>query len=934
MSDTPESAHTIREASDPGGLEPPCGSRSVDAGGNDSAIESKLVRIIDLPDEERNSAIRAFLRDHPDRETELVRLLAHAKEIDEAEARGIQTPPLVRLEKIRKRSGSIHRYELSCEVTHGGMGVIHRVWDDDLGRSVAMKVIRQTSATDSHRDALKLERFIGEAQITSQLDHPGVIPVYDFGVDPEGGIYYTMPFVKGRTAHEVILLAHEGKEGWDVSRVLEVLLKVCDTLAFAHARHVVHRDVKPSNVMVGRFGEVYLVDWGLAKVRGQAERTASRPKIGEELGPTLIRTDRDKKYEGTSSTTQQGTILGTPCYMSPEQAFGRLEEVGPASDIYSVGAMLYFLLTKEEPYCGTGPRPSANQVLDSLLEGPPRTISSLAPKAPVELVAICEKAMARKIAHRYMTIEGLANDLRAFLAGRVVAALPAGPLVELRKWVGRNRALAAACAALLLALITGFVVSLTFFFQASHAERDAQETAEFAQTIIRDGVAISRGGELRALRKEAESYWPLGVHLTQPIEAWLERAEGLARLLPVYRERLQALGQGENVRNPQERVVRLPRLSEEDLSWYRKAYADAVGALESFVHGAASDGLQSQNVADMRRRLEEIARVREQTEAGRVLWETVRSELAQDERFAQFTLHPQEGLVPLGRDEVGGLQEFWVVGSGTRPEPNPDYPDRGPNRWRMTPEAGIVLVLVPGGPTVLGTDPTEEQSASQPEGPTYEVDLEPYFLSKYELTQSQWVRLSGSNPSFCYSGQQRGTITISPSHPVESMTRDEALGELRKLGLTLPTEAQWEHACRATTRTPWSFGDADPMRFANVCDQATRKLGADGDEEDFEFWDDDYGVHAPVGSFAPNGWSFFDMHGNVREWCLDGFALYDEVEPRAGDGYREGNQGQPIHRGGSWQLTLAFARSSYRETRQGGAADYDIGIRPARRVNP
>ncbi|MCB9891481.1 MAG: SUMF1/EgtB/PvdO family nonheme iron enzyme [Planctomycetes bacterium] len=891
-------------------------------------MSSRVLEILDLPAVDREVSAREVAAEFPDHAAAIGRLIEHARAIEDAEAMGIQTPPLERLEKLRKRTGPSHRYESRWEVTRGGMGIIKRVWDDDLGRCVAMKVMRRSQGgplTEGGTQPTRLERFIAEAQVTSQLDHPGVIPVYDVGIDEEGAVYFTMPFVKGRTAHDIFRLARENANGFDLTRALEVLLKVCDTLAFAHARGVVHRDVKPSNVMVGRFGEVYVMDWGLAKVRGQADRETSRPTVGDGPVPTVIQTDRIQGRQRSVSTTQDGTILGTPSYMSPEQGFGRIDEVGPATDVYAVGAMIYTLLTDREPYVEPGVRPSLNALLDSLLEGPPRPVVDIDPKAPVELVSICEKAMARKVAHRYASMTHLSEDLRAFLSGRVVRAHRTGPIAELRKWIARNRAVALMGGVAILTLIVGLLVSLYFY------GRELVSVSESRQ-LIAELHARSTGQELADLVDRVDDLWPLVPDRAPRIEAWLRDAQELVDRIPAIESVMRRVTNEPSASDPERQrkhTLRLATLENilQELVSFREGMPDPRDRFH----------LVGGTFPDVVRRRDALALVgKNQAEAE---WRRIGKEIANDQTYGGLELEPQWGLIPLGRNPRTGLQEFWHVLSGTRPEPNPGFPDEHPNRWMVSGETGLVFVLIPGGSFDMGASSNE--GASGWEQPVQrDVRLSPFFLSKYEMTQGQWTRLMRSNPSFLWEGHQDLGVPITSSHPVEKVTWDECDLVLSRLSLDFPTEAQWEYACRAGQQAPWWTG-GDPRRLAdaeNVLEAMGAKLGT-ATTETADPWNDGYGPHAPVGSYRANPFGLHDVHGNVMEWCRDVWARYGDAQPRPGDGLMIRASGTPpsdrdlsrhTHRGGAWTYTAAFARSSIRSGRQRDENDAALGVRPFR----
>ena len=219
------------------------------------------------------------------------------------------------------------RYQREGELGRGGMGVVERVYDQRLKRTLAMKLVLRGG-----NEQQRLARFLNEARITSQLDHPGIVPVHDVGVDPQGRAYFTMKLVSGVTLQTVYQRLGEGDPEWSQSRVLRVVERVCEALAFAHERGVIHRDVKPHNIMVGAFGEVHVMDWGLA-------RRLADPDAGEASASALAQVV-DRQVD----LTLEGAAVGTPAYMSPEQAQGDLARMGPQADVYAVGALLYHLL--------------------------------------------------------------------------------------------------------------------------------------------------------------------------------------------------------------------------------------------------------------------------------------------------------------------------------------------------------------------------------------------------------------------------------------------------------------------------------------------------------------------------------------------------------------------------------------------------------------
>ncbi|MCP3916656.1 MAG: protein kinase [bacterium] len=315
------------------------------------------------------------------------------------------------------------RYDEKEELARGGMGSIHRVWDRELRREAAMKVflgpgeVPQDASRDSAVDP-RLARFVEEAQVTGQLDHPGIPPVHELGLDAEGNLFFTMQLVRGKTLGEVLELSRAGDPHWTQGRILRALVRVCEAVAYAHARGVVHRDLKPANIMVGPFGEVYVMDWGLAKIQGADERPL--PAASER-----VQSDRAAHTSSSSASylsTLDGSVLGTPAYMPPEQARGRQQDVGPHSDVYAIGAILYECLTSRAPYASHAEERTAVDVLRAVLDGPPAAIDTIVPDVPDELTAIAEKAMAREASERYAGPMEIAADLDQFFERPVTRA--------------------------------------------------------------------------------------------------------------------------------------------------------------------------------------------------------------------------------------------------------------------------------------------------------------------------------------------------------------------------------------------------------------------------------------------------------------------------------------------------------------------------------
>ncbi|HVS10294.1 MAG TPA: protein kinase, partial [Planctomycetota bacterium] len=409
------------------------------------------------------------------------------------------------LEHLRRHAEATReRYVLRGEIARGGMGAIIKVWDTDLRRPLAMKVMLGEERGGAGADRAKnrmLRRFLEEAQITGQLDHPGVVPVHELGIDAEGQVYFTMRLVKGRDFESVIELARSGREGWSQARALSTLLRICETMAYAHSKGVVHRDLKPANIMVGRFGETYVMDWGLARLCGREE---GAPSADSSTLHTIISVDQDAIGASDSRSplhTQEGSVMGTPFYIPREQALGKLEEIGPHSDVYSVGCMLYQLLSGRRPYAEPGVVQLPLQILRRIQEGPPAPLEQIEPDLPPELVAISRKAMAWDWHRRYPSMQEMADDLRAFLEGRVVSAYETGALAEFRKWIRRNKAIASALGGLVLVVLASLGAFAWMQRNKLEAVRGEQARTAQARDAAEANELAARESEALALRQ-------------------------------------------------------------------------------------------------------------------------------------------------------------------------------------------------------------------------------------------------------------------------------------------------------------------------------------------------------------------------------------------------------------------------------------------------
>ena len=846
-------------------------------------------------------------------------------------------------------------FRVEEEIGRGGVGLIESAEQKSMVRFVAIKTAQNPDFQQS---------LVREAKITGSLSHPNIIPVYDVIEGADGEIGISMPLIHGKPWS----IRREDEPKPTLEEELDILIRVALAVAYAHDRGVLHNDLKLENVMVGDHGSIILMDWGCA--------TATKAYTMNHIPITPSHTIKKP--------------FGTPCYMPPELARGEGADIHTWSDVYQLGGMLYEIIENRPPRSGTeieevirqgvqgviDPMTSASSYLrdicmDALHPDPKERIQHardfvervrryLSIQASEQLaqqargaLEICTKAIqgsiqsdrsillelqktiytfeqAEKIGDSESQKEGIeqarilliqtALDLGDLSLAKVhLDCLPINSTKDLhtklskiesdRKKEERNSrrirmAIVLLSACLVVGLIVGNVVVRT---QRIFAEEKLKEIAELS------GIQLHQ-----ELIEEEELLWPAVPERVADMRLWIKESRTLVASLPNHERHLEAL--------EQKKV--LEGFQSPELRWEYQTLTRLILGLQS---------LKKETIPKVERRLITAENLYSQSiESHKEQWKNAISSIKNSPLYGGLQITPQLGLVPLGANKEG-LWEFAHVLSGDIPQQDSQ------GQWDITEDVGVVLVLLPertflmGASTEQGADNFDPRAADI-ESPVHEVSLSAFFLSKYELTQAQWLRVQPKNPSAYLPGQEQGGFVISLLNPVEHMTWQEAKEALGRMDLILPTEAQWEYGNRAGTQSVYWGGDSiqDMLGRTNISDRLARERGSPSSWKFEEELDDGYTVHAPVGKFSPNRFGLHDTSGNVWEWCLDRFGPYTDPT-RSGDGLRMTveNEERYIFRGGGFRASSVHARSADRYSiyAQDYSA-YDVGIRPARALLP
>jgi sulfatase modifying factor 1 len=736
------------------------------------------------------------------------------------------------------------RYRVQKQLGGGGMGAVYLVENTELRREEALKVPHFGVGDNPE----VRERFLREARAAAQLDHPNLCPVHDVG-EINGVCFLTMRYLKGK-----LLSDYTGKPQ-PPRKAVEITAKLAQALESAHSKGVIHRDLKPNNVMMCAGVGPVVMDFGLAKQTKSEEQ----------------------------KLTQMGTTLGTPAYMPPEQVKGELDRMGPASDVYSLGVILFEMLTGRLPFKAA----TVAEVYGKILHTEAPSPSSLRPGLDPALDAICAKAMAKTPEGRYPSMKAFAAALIDFLK-TAPAAEGAGNLTPMK----------AAPADI-------------FQVQTVAPNQAARRHGPRGEPTPRGNKAPS------SICKPASTHRAdLQVTVSKAEEKEGRSVAGVLGLLALILLMLGALG--------------------------------GVGYLVYSVSQKTADGIL-------------VVQVNEPN--AEVFVDGDRMTVSWNEGRTQAEIHVKPGTRKVEVRKAG----FGVDGTdltfkdgdrvvftarllpeprvATADQPPPEKPSppapvgTGENPADVTNTIGMKLKRIKAGKFLMGS-PKDEEGYVDNEGPQHEVEItKAFYMGVYAVTRGQFAAFAkdadytteaeiegtgyGYNPSTKsfvsgkYSWRKSG-FTQTDDHPVVDVTWNDAtafcawLSKKEGKHYELPTEAEWEYACRAGTQTRFWCGDADASLKgnANIADASFKEKYPAGSWA--VSWDDGYAFTSPVGSFKANPWGLYDMHGNVYQWCADYYDATYYANSDKKDPFNSSKSERRVLRGGSWVVEPRRCRSAVR----------------------
>ena len=745
---------------------------------------------------------------------------------------------------------SLDGYDLLNVLGEGGVGVVYQAVQKSIGRNIAVKMIKAGVG----QNVEEKEKFVAEARVTGKLDHPNIVPIHDLGTTPDGQPFYTMKMVRGTPWGDV--LRQKSRE-----ENLNIFLDVCDAVSFAHSKSVVHRDLKPDNVMLGEFGEVQLMDWGLGAPVTDAGELAD-----------LRRTQ---------------AAGGTPAYMAPEMVTGENAPVGIYSDVYLLGAILHQIITGQPPHGGT-------RVLD-VLENALNNVIQPAEQGGV-LMDVALKAMRTVPAERHSSVNELKQAVLEYRANAESIKLCERSSEHLRHARQKQDYEAFAQA------LFGFREALSLWQENADARVGVVETQRaYAQCAFEKGdldLAAS------TLDSECADHQGLAAEVRRAQQA---RAQARRRLRR-FRIIATALTAAVIVILTVASIWIYNAKREEET-----AKEDALAAKEAAVAAKGVAYAAREAEAAQRKQAEE-ARGKAQAEEARAVKALADLEQAyadlveaqEQERHAWAQARESERIATETRDELAksGMlldNSWWVFDSdeAKRRQEEAAASLERPAEMIVTlaDGVGLELVLVPPGSFVMGSPPTEENRAADEHLHRVHHGAA-FYMARYELTESQWHAVTGRAPG------NVGDRAVDPALPAAGISfiqiAEDLLPALRQQApegweFRLPTEAEWEYACRSGTGTAYHGGDDE---------EALDGIGW--------FLSNSERQVQPVGGKLPNAFGLRDLHGNVAEMCVDQYLPSFYLESPVDDPVAPAADDTPVVRGGSVMNTPMHCRTAYR----------------------
>jgi eukaryotic-like serine/threonine-protein kinase len=847
----------------------------------------------------------------------------------------------------------VEKYDMLGEIGAGGMGKVLLVRDRGLQRKVAMKLMLSSAPHPRH-----LSRFLSEAQIVGQLEHPNIVPVHEVGSDAEGRPFFTMKYVKGVTLGDVARKLVEGDEAmtreYTLPRLLAIVQQLARALGFAHARGVIHRDLKPENVMLGEFGEALIMDWGIAKLLGAS---------AESGAPTFDSTPAmDVMQADVGMRTMAGAAIGTPGYMAPEQAQGLNDRIDGRTDVFSLGAILYELLTGTPPYN----QPTAQARLLATASGesvdPPasRLRAVARPNAaavPREVAAIAMKCLAPNPADRYQSAQDLADDIQRYLEGRTVTACPDTPLRRAAKWAKRNR-LAVGAAVGILAAIVVVALGVSAYGRYSVVRKFTNE----AETQARDGRA-ERDAALAKLGGTAPAAAdPYAEQAAQRARAGVQEAYA-RRMTAAAEAYMRVLDFDSSNRGARESLAdvymelwrtALDRNQPELMAEYARSVARFAGPSEyesKYRREIDGDGqlAVTANAPDAEAFLFRYVETGKWSQLAPVPYDAAKRSVVEGAEQSAIAATPGASIFALAADPVLGHRVGTLpISLDALPEGSYLLLARAPGHEDLR-----LPFVVPRGKRVeLAADLLREKT--RPETFTYVPRVEaklggpsagskwqnfawqtvgPFYIQTREVTLGEYAEFlqalaasgQGGHASehaprdfgFVYLSVVGGAVVAHESLgedwrslPVRGVSWVDAQayarwrGERDGVAYRLPTEAEWEVAARGADGRTYTWGSVFWPKAARLTNGYGMSAGGPGAK--------DGGGGADESPFGTR-----DMSGSQAEWCADAF---------------EGREGEYVIKGNAWGLQPVGLETAFRTS---GPANYfhaTIGFRLARGV--